>query len=72
MSAVQCLLPAHEQRQPAQKPASQFYQVHRHADRWAVTHALPGMHGSWAVDVCCPTQAAAEREAARMNMERSA
>lgn len=68
MSAV-CMPAQIKQRQTL--PAG-YYQVHPHACRWAVTHALPGMHGSWAVVLDCATQAAAEREAARMNRERSA
>lgn len=47
-----------------------YYRTQPHVDRWAVAHALPGMHGSWAVDVDCATQAAAEAEARRMNTER--
>lgn len=49
---------------------SAYYRVQPHADRWAVAHALAGMHGSWAVDVDCATQAAAEAEAGRMNAAR--
>ena len=52
-------------------PASTYYRVQPHASRWAVAHALPGMHGSWAVDLDCATQDAAEREAQRMNAERA-
>ena len=52
-------------------PASHYYRVQPHADRWAVAHALPGMHGSWSVDVDCATQASAEREAQRLNAERA-
>lgn len=49
-----------------------YYRVQPHADRWAVAHAIPGMHGgSWAVDVDCATQASAEAEAQRMNAERA-
>ena len=48
-----------------------YYRVQPHATRWAVAHALPGMHGSWAVDLDCATQDAAEREALRMNAERN-
>lgn len=48
-----------------------YYRVQQHADRWAVAHALPGMHGSWAVDLDCPTLDAAERAAQRMNAERA-
>jgi len=49
-----------------------YYRVQPHADRWAVAHAIPGMHGgSWAVDLDCPTQDSAEREALRLNAERA-
>jgi hypothetical protein len=40
--------------------------------RWLVVHTIPGLAGAIAVDADCPTQAAAEHEAAWLEAERTA
>lgn len=38
--------------------------------RWLVVHELAGLPGRWAVDIDCPTQQAAEIEAAHLERQR--
>jgi hypothetical protein len=47
-----------------------YYTVQPFGERWIVTHRLPGMTWLDCIDVDCATQAAAEKEAARMNQAR--
>ena len=54
--------------------ASPYYRIQRHPvelGRWLVVHTLPGLDGAVTVDADCPTQAAAEREAAWLEAERT-
>lgn len=48
-----------------------YYRVMRFGDRWAVVHGLPGQPGEFAIDVDCPSQQAAEIEAAHLERQRA-
>lgn len=48
-----------------------YYRVmHSGAHRWLVVHQIPGMPGRYAIDVDCPSQQAAEIEAAHLERQR--
>lgn len=47
-----------------------YYRVMRFGERWAVVHGIAGRAGEFAVDVDCPSQEAAEVEAAHLERQR--